>query len=41
MWDYTAGIYRLLLFGKGLAQEADAQTGPLARRGFGAEQREF
>jgi len=37
-WDYTAGVYRMLLFGKGLEQEADAQTGRKARRGFSAEQ---
>jgi putative transposase len=33
-WDYTAGVYRVLLFGKGIEREADAQTGTRARRGF-------
>jgi len=37
-WDYMAGVYRMLLFGEGQAQEADAQTGARARRGFGAGQ---
>lgn len=37
-WDYTAGVYRMLLFGHGRASEADAQTGAKARRGFSREQ---
>ncbi|MBL9152078.1 MAG: chemotaxis protein CheW, partial [Verrucomicrobiales bacterium] len=37
-WDCTAGIYRMLLFGKGLEREADAQAGTGARRGFSPEQ---
>ena len=36
-WEYAAGVYRLLLFGKGLEREADAQTGAPARLGFSAE----
>ncbi|MBL9153678.1 MAG: transposase [Verrucomicrobiales bacterium] len=36
-WEYTAGVYRVLLFGKGLEREADAATGAKARRGFSAE----
>ncbi|MBL9150889.1 MAG: chemotaxis protein CheW, partial [Verrucomicrobiales bacterium] len=36
-WEYVAGVYRVLLYGKGLEREADAQTGAKARRGFSAE----
>jgi hypothetical protein len=37
-WDYTVGVYRVLLFGHGVASEADAQTRTKARRGFNQEQ---
>lgn len=37
-WDYTARVYRVLLFGHGVATEADTQTGTKARRGFSPEQ---
>ena len=36
-WDYTASVYRVLLFGHGVASEGDAQTGTRARRGFSQE----
>ena len=36
-WDYTAGMYRMLLFGHGMEREADEQMGVKARRGFSLE----
>lgn len=36
-WDYTASVYRVLLFGHGVASEADAQTGAKSRSGFSPE----
>ena len=36
-WDYASGVYRVMLFGHGVASEADAQTGAKGRRGFSQE----
>lgn len=36
-WEYTSGVYRVLLFGHGLERQADVQTGTKARPGFRPE----
>lgn len=36
-WDYASSVYRVLLFGHGVASEADAQTRAKSRRGFSQE----